>query len=290
MLRALDKVVVCVRDLDAASATYTSLLGRRPSWRGELTGRGMRHTVFRLANTSLELLSPGGAGELPEWLGAWLDGAGEGVCAIAFAADDAKEAAAELLGRGIDAGEPDAREAHSPDTGSVRRWLRVLVPGAASRGARVLLIEHRSGEALPVAAVDAETDAGSAVLGLDHVVVQTAAPDAARGFYGETLSLRLALDREFERLGARMMFFRIGGLTVEVMARLGGEPEPDASDRFGGLAWSVPDAGAARARLAAADFDVSELRPGRKPGTRVCTVRAGTCGVPTLIIEPGDAR
>ena len=77
MLSALDKVVVCVRDLDAASATYTSLLGRLPSWRGELTGRGMRHTVFRLANTSLELLSPGGAGELPEWLATRLDEAGE---------------------------------------------------------------------------------------------------------------------------------------------------------------------------------------------------------------------
>jgi hypothetical protein len=27
------------------------------------------------------------------------------------------------------------------------------------------------------------------------------------------------------------------------------------------------------------------VRPGRKPGTRVLTVRGGTCGIPTLLVE-----
>jgi hypothetical protein len=31
--------------------------------------------------------------------------------------------------------------------------------------------------------------------------------------------------------------------------------------------------------------EVSEVRTGRKPGTRVMTVRSGTCGVPTLIVQ-----
>jgi hypothetical protein len=47
----------------------------------------------------------------------------------------------------------------------------------------------------------------------------------------------------------------------------------------------VPDAEAARERLAAAGFDVSEVRPGAKPGTRVCTVRREAWGVPTLLIS-----
>jgi hypothetical protein len=41
-----------------------------------------------------------------------------------------------------------------------------------------------------------------------------------------------------------------------------------------------------RARLGAAGIDVSEVRTGRKPGTRVATVRNGTCGVPTLLVQP----
>jgi hypothetical protein len=68
-------------------------------------------------------------------------------------------------------------------------------------------------------------------------------------------------------------------------------PIPDTADdpgrdRLWGLSWRVRDADAARERLASSDFDVSEVRPGRKPGTRVLTVRGGTCGVPTLMIEP----
>jgi hypothetical protein len=48
----------------------------------------------------------------------------------------------------------------------------------------------------------------------------------------------------------------------------------------------VADIDATHARLAQAGVDVSEVRTGRKPGTRVMTVRSGTCGVPTLLVQP----
>ena len=57
-------------------------------------------------------------------------------------------------------------------------------------------------------------------------------------------------------------------------------------DRFGGLAWRVPDLKAARERLVKDGFDVSEHRAGFKPGTQVCTVRSDVHGVPTLLIGP----
>ena len=66
-----------------------------------------------------------------------------------------------------------------------------------------------------------------------------------------------------------------------------GPPEPPAdTDSFWGLSWRVPDLDAARERLVECGFDVSEIRAGRKPGTRVCTVRAPTHGVATLLIQP----
>jgi len=57
-------------------------------------------------------------------------------------------------------------------------------------------------------------------------------------------------------------------------------------DRPRGICWRVHDIDATRARLAAAGVDVSEVRIGRKPGTRVMTVKSGTCGVPTLLVQP----
>ena len=94
----------------------------------------------------------------------------------------------------------------------------------------------------------------------------------------------------------RLLFFRVGGVTVEIAAQA---PRPqegtpatergeDDNDRLWGLSWRVPNADAARERLAGAGFDVSDVRTGRKPGTRVLTVRDGTCGVPTLLVEPAS--
>jgi hypothetical protein len=86
----------------------------------------------------------------------------------------------------------------------------------------------------------------------------------------------------------RLLFFRVGGVTVEIAAALdpaSAEPDP-RRDRLFGLSWRVGDADAARRRLAEAGFDVSEVRAGRRPGTRVASVRSGTCGVPTLILGP----
>src|SRR5262249_55509309 len=103
--------------------------------------------------------------------------------------------------------------------------------------------------------------------------------------YGARLGLDLRLDRANPQWGARQMFFKAGreGL-VEVGASLK-EAGSDRPDRFGGLAWRTADPDVAPAQMAAAGFNVSELRTGRKPGTKVFTVRDAPAGVPTLIIQ-----
>ena len=140
-------------------------------------------------------------------------------------------------------------------------------------------------------------DECAAIFGLDHAVVRTANAEAAKELYGGGLGLRLALDRTFPQWGARLLFFRVGDITLEVTAALtpdSGEADEKpvlSSDRdqLWGLSFRVRDADRARARLGASGFDVSEVREGRKPGTRVFSVRDGTCGVPTLILQPADA-
>lgn len=280
-------MVVAVRDLDAAARDTEALLGRAPAWRGAHPGWGTANTLFRLANTYLELLAPQGEGGLAGAVSAFLEERGEGVLALAFGTDDAAAFAAAMRERGIPAADPVDGEGRDAATDAVRRWRNVMLPGSATRGTGLFAIEHLEGElseSPPGCAPEA------AVSALDHVVVRSPDLAAAGALYGERLGLRLALDRSFEGRGLRMLFFRVGGATVEVVGRIR-EPdaEPDAADqedRFGGLAWQVPDADAVRARLEAAGFDVSEVREGFKAGTRVCTVRDGCCGIPTLLIEP----
>jgi len=175
---------------------------------------------------------------------------------------------------------------------SLRTWVATCADPAASRAIGVELISEEEGPPRilerPSPNLGGETgrDPTSLIRGLDHVVVMSADIEATRDFYGDGLGLRLALDRSFEKRGVRLIFFRIGGVTIEIGGRLGTPRDPEGHDRFGGLAWQVVDIDAIHSRLSGEGFDVSGIREGNKPGTRVCTVREPVHNVPTLLIEP----
>jgi len=295
VLISLDHTILAVRDLDAATSGYARLLGRSPSWRGEHPAAGTANALFRLENTYIELLSPEGDGVHGRAVSSWLETRGEGLIGIAFGTDDADTCHRFFEGRGL---KPEAIEkglGRDVESGAFREWRRVPLPGDTTRGVLLFAIEHLSEDStltpgLPIG------DEGAAIFGLDHVVVQTADAEATKALYGDGLGLRLALDRTFPKWGARLLFFRVGGITLEVAASLATE-KGDAGnkslvsserDQLWGLSFQVRNADAARARLDATGFDVSEVRDGRKPGTRVFTVRDGTCGVPTLVLQPAE--
>ena len=294
MLARLDHVILAVADLDAAARSYARLLGRSPSWRGEHPGAGTANALFRLENTYLELLAAAGEGPLGAAVRGWIASRGEGPVGLAFGSDDVAASREELAARGLEPGPLEKGMGRDVESGAFREWVSAALPLARTRGVLLFAIEHLSpAELLPI--VPPLGDPAAAVYALDHAVVRTPDPEAARALYGGGLGLRLALDREFPQWGARLLFFRVGDLTVEIAAELaapsaGGEAgagrAPESGDRLWGLSWRVRDADAARARLAASGFDVSEVREGRRPGTRVLSVRDGTHGVPTLVLEP----
>jgi catechol 2,3-dioxygenase-like lactoylglutathione lyase family enzyme len=283
MLTALDHIVIGVRDLEVSTARLSSLLGRTASWRGRHAAYGTANSLFRLDKTYVELLSPVADGVLGDVVRGSLDRRGDGLLALAFGTSDASAAATELRARGLGAAEPVAGSGRESSSGVERRWRNVWLPAEETRGVMLFVIEHTSpAERLPFAA--ARDDESAAVSGVDHVVVHSSDPNSARTLYGQKLGLRLALDESFPDWGMRLLFFRVGGITVEIAAPLGAEPE--ATDRLWGISYQVPDVERAVARLQRDGFDVSEARAGRKPGTRVATVRGEPCGVATLLIQP----
>ena len=153
---------------------------------------------------------------------------------------------------------------------------------SATHGVPIKLVAYHSPSAKPASPL-ATADERAAVLGLDHVVIRSPNPERAIAFYAGRLGLSLRLDRTEPAWGMRLVFFRCGDLIVEVAhdlkAGIG-----DGPDSFWGLSWRVSDIAAAQARLRAAGVDVSDIRTGRRPGTRVFTVKSHTCGVPTLMI------
>ena len=284
VLTAIDHVVLVVRDLPAAGASFSRLFARTPSWVGEHPANGTANQLFRLENTYLELLAPAGSGALGDTIKRRLDSTGEGVFALAFATPDAEAFRAHAEGQGLAPGPVAKGLGRDVQSGAFREWLTVPLPLERTRGVPLFAIEHRSpSDLLPTIPPLGKPDA--APHALDHVVLRTPAPDACRHLYEDGLGIRLALDRSFEAFGFRGLFFRLGRATLEVSGPLA--PGPDAgADSLWGLAWQVRDVAGAAERLAASGFDVSPARTGRKAGTVVCTVRSGTCGVPTLLVGP----
>lgn len=286
MLHSLDHVILAVDDLEGATRDYTRLLGRRPAWRGEHPSAGSANTLFNLENTYVELLSPSGPGPVGDLLRARIAAEGEGPVGLAFGTEDAEACHRTLTERGLHPATPEPGLGRDSDSGAYREWRRVPLPIEETRGVVLFAIEHTSPpEILPPS--DPIGPEPATAFGLDHAVVQTTDPDAAIALYGDALGLRLALDKSFPQWGMRLLFFRVAGLTIEIAVPL--EPkDPMPGDRFWGITWRVRDIEAAAKRLTEAGIEVSEVRQGRKPDTQVCTVKSGTRGVPTLLIQPAE--
>jgi catechol 2,3-dioxygenase-like lactoylglutathione lyase family enzyme len=290
VIRTFDHAVVAVRDLDRSADRMSRLLGRAASWRGVHPDFGTANALFRLDNGYLELLARQGTGPRGEAIAGVLEDRGEGLVALAFGSDDVDAFAQQLRARGVGVGEPSRGEGRpaewvgSPGSQAVRAWSTLWLPATATRGLPLFAIQHHPpASSLPLRPPDGAANA--AVVAFDHVVVISDDSGASREIYADLLGLRLALDRDFEQRGIRICFFRVGGVTIEVAGPREARADTGAADRFGGIAYRVPDVDAVRARLVADGFDVSDTRPGHKPGTRVCSVRDGSCGVPTLLIE-----
>lgn len=208
---------------------------------------------FQLANMALEIVPRAEA-------------ATTGLSAIAFAVADLGRACRLLDRRGL----RTERQAAGGEEAAV----------GMANGLRLRFVERA-----PTAFRQAPAGADGAVAGLDHVVVRTPDPDRAIALFAGRLGLDMRLDRSFPDWGRRLIFFRCGDLVVEVAHDLTAGTGCGA-DSLWGLSWRIPGLEAAHARLAAQGMDLSDIRTGRRPGTRVFTTRNPALGVPTIAIGP----
>lgn len=275
MITGLDHVVILLDDLEAGIATYQTLLSRKPSWRS--TSEGADLAIFTLANMSIELMAPQGDGTAAKRIRAVLPETGATLASICFATSDIARMHRRLDRVALHPDPVAEVESKDRDTGATLSWKRTRAATDHTRGVRQFFLEL-NGER-EVSTSTSETP----IIGLDHIVVATQDPERAAALYGARLGLDLALDRSNPDWG-HLMFFRCGDLIVEVVKRPHDQGDVNR-DALWGMTWRVADLDAVRERLLAAHVTVSEIRNGRKPGTRVASLRDGTLGIPTLLIE-----
>lgn len=256
MITGFDHVVIAVNDIASSIAQYKTLLGMSAVTEAR---DGVATASFVTPNLIAELKAPVAEGSAANRLRAALQD-GEGLKSLVFAVADIDATHRRCARVGL---EPE-------DISDRDEWRSFRTNTERTNGVRLFFLQRRE----PLQAEPGLTN------GLDHIVLRTGDPERAAALYGARLGLDMRLDREVA--GRRLMFFRCGDAIVEIVH----DPElSDGRDKLWGLSWRVADADVARERLASAGVDVSEVRTGMKPGTRVFTARSNTCGVPTLMIE-----
>lgn len=128
-----------------------------------------------------------------------------------------------------------------------------------------------------------DTPGETGIYAVDHIVLQSGDADDCIRLFRDELGLRLALDQEVPQWGGRMLFFRLGKMTLEIIHNL---EKPPAQDFFWGITYLCRDIEQTVVALDARGVVHSPIRDGRKPGTRVATIKSHCLGLPTLLVGP----
>ncbi|PLW67497.1 VOC family protein [Pseudohalioglobus lutimaris] len=121
------------------------------------------------------------------------------------------------------------------------------------------------------------------IYAVDHLVLQSNDADDCIRLFAADLGIRLALDQEVPEWGGRMLFFRMGKMTLEVIHN---SKRPPERDFFWGITYLCQDIDNTLASFDQRGIAHSPARIGRKPGTRVATIQSHCLGLPTLLVAP----
>ncbi|MCX7360090.1 MAG: VOC family protein [Alphaproteobacteria bacterium] len=261
MIIGFDHIVIAVRDIADGVSAYAALLDRKAPQ--VVVRDDVATAVFGTGNLAVELMAPVGPNAVR--LSAALDDGGEGLKSLVFATADIERMRTRCERVGL------APEAIVESESG--RSFRVSTE--RTHGVRLFFMQRR----------EPQMRESGGISGLDHIVIRTPNAERAAALYGARLGLDMRLDREV--MGRRLMFFRCGDAILEIIHD---DTLSDGRDKLWGISWRLKNADEEHERLAASGLEVSDVRSGMKPGTRVFTVRDRTCNVPTLMVEPSPKR
>lgn len=250
---AFTRLRIACPDLVSAMADYQVLLATPACWQGSVLLDGHHQPCssawFYLQNTVIELL------ELPQYPRA--------IVGLVLASDTIEPTGTDTYGT--------QTVSHQRLSGGFARHLWITLESSAFTAEYVA-----SCNPSPVGQ-------SVAVPRVDHVVLYTSSAQGCIDLFGEPgLAMRLALDQNKPEWGGRMLFFRSGKMTLEII-------EPNAGlegdDYFWGIAYQVSDIDGTCQHITHAGGVVSPPRAGRKPGTRVATLKSHDVGIATLLVE-----
>jgi methylmalonyl-CoA/ethylmalonyl-CoA epimerase len=284
----IDHLVTIVRDLEAATRTYTGTLGFQLAWPRCRQSGGPESTGISLGNANLELLTA--TADDTDYLSrvVWqtLQTRGEGLFMIALDPGDLDATLAEIAARGGQVTPPAAGTAEDVVTGDeVAAWTGATPVPPATRGAIAFFCKYSY-------LVPAQKGGNLKIKKLDHVIIATADIDDALRLWERNVGL--TEDKEMDHpLGAGFKVARlpIGDSFLELVQPVEKEGRfyeqfQERGEGLFSISLEVEDLDEAVAHLRGKGAKVSEPEPSIWPGARLARINAGsTHGVSIQLIE-----
>lgn len=272
MFSKLDHITLVTPNVEEAIGNYEAIFGYPCNWRKTDASGVCTNALFRIGEMALQIVSPPKNGEATLNLKDSAQQSSGYVSSYSFATENIEETHRIVKRRGLEPTEIVDQEYFGQNQ-------KKFTCKNANISVDVDVVESLSDFEITFEQYESE------IQSLDHLVVDTPNVDRALATYGARMGFRLALERNAPEWKVHFLFFRIGSITFEVVHRMEVDHHTHDLDQPFGFSWATRNIERTRDRLASSGRNVSEIRVGRRPGSRVFTLRNRTCGIPTLFIK-----
>ena len=272
MLNRVQNIFLATSNIEETSQKFSIFFRRKPNFIGQSRKLGIDIISFGLNKTNICLISPKNSGIWSEKLNNFLKNKGEGIFGINFFSNDFNNDYNNFVKNHLKvSGKIESSFEGNNDIEIKFSFFNILDKTIESLN---ILVSSK------IDFQDNKSSLKNNVSKVNQLVIQTEDPDTIKEIFEGKLSIRLALDKTFKKWAGRMLFFRLGGVTLEVIE---GKDIKQNSEYFG-IGWHADNYNKCYNDLINDGFRLSEIRAGRKEGTLVSTLKEPILNIPTILI------
>jgi len=272
VLTQFKNIMILSKNLEEDSINISSFLGFKETSNLNIPELGFKSSVFELLNSEVHLLSNIADAKNVYENSFDYKHKNESIFAICLGSNDFLNDYKKFSELGLNPSKINS--GFHEDRDKVKHEIRFFsFPINKTCGLRILI-----SEASEIQIRDFGEDV---ITKINQVVVYASEMESLKELFESKLGVRLALDQEFDfgQGKNRMMFFKIGGVTIEIV-----EDTKINKNSYSGIGWHCDSISLNHKRFSERGFSISPIRKGRKEGTLVSTIKDAPLSVPTIII------
>ena len=272
MLTRVQNIFLATKNIEETSKKFTIFFKRKPNFVGQSKKLGIDIISFGLNKTNICLISPKCNGIWFEALNNFLKKGGEGIFGVNFSSDNFNNDYNNFAKNGLIL----SNKIESSFEGNKKDQIKFSFFNILNKTVESLNIVISN----EMDFQNNRENSKNNVSKVNQLVIQTKSPDSIKDIFEGMLNIRLALDKTFKEWAGRMLFFRLGGVTLEVIEG----QDINKNSKYFGIGWHADNYNKCYDSLLKNGFRLSEIRIGRKEGTLVSTLKDPILNIPTILI------